>query len=208
VTIRLRFRDFAGRAVLHCHTLDHEDQGMMQAIEIVDPRNGVLLSAEPEQRLAEVTIPAPSSSMFKSQELRDSFASLQSRDIVIVFFRGMKCFHCVRELRELLQCAARLDEKELTILAISSEPIERRDAALEALDVPSGVAFQLVVDPEREAFRSFGSYAERPLHGLFIVDRAGLIRAKYVGATPFADVDEVCQRLRQLAAGRTIPDSE
>jgi FtsP/CotA-like multicopper oxidase with cupredoxin domain len=32
ITIRTRFRDFAGKSVLHCHILDHEDQGMMQTV--------------------------------------------------------------------------------------------------------------------------------------------------------------------------------
>lgn len=34
VTIRVRFEDFVGRTVYHCHILDHEDQGMMGVIEI------------------------------------------------------------------------------------------------------------------------------------------------------------------------------
>ncbi|WP_228015674.1 multicopper oxidase family protein [Leptolyngbya ectocarpi] len=34
VTIRVRFEDFVGRTVYHCHILDHEDQGMMGIIEI------------------------------------------------------------------------------------------------------------------------------------------------------------------------------
>ena len=32
-----RFADFAGKFVIHCHILIHEDFGMMQAVEIVDP---------------------------------------------------------------------------------------------------------------------------------------------------------------------------
>lgn len=34
--IRTRYERFTGRFVLHCHILDHEDQGMMQLVEIVD----------------------------------------------------------------------------------------------------------------------------------------------------------------------------
>lgn len=34
VTIRVRFEDFVGRTVYHCHILDHEDQGMMGILEI------------------------------------------------------------------------------------------------------------------------------------------------------------------------------
>ena len=33
--IRMRYEDFHGKFVLHCHILNHEDRGMMQAVEIV-----------------------------------------------------------------------------------------------------------------------------------------------------------------------------
>jgi FtsP/CotA-like multicopper oxidase with cupredoxin domain len=36
VDIRIRFADFAGRTVYHCHILDHEDLGMMGIIEVTD----------------------------------------------------------------------------------------------------------------------------------------------------------------------------
>ena len=35
LTFRMRFTDFAGKFVWHCHALDHEDLGMMQLVEIV-----------------------------------------------------------------------------------------------------------------------------------------------------------------------------
>jgi FtsP/CotA-like multicopper oxidase with cupredoxin domain len=42
VRIRSRFVDFPGTFVLHCHILDHEDRGMMQMVEIVDPKSRVI----------------------------------------------------------------------------------------------------------------------------------------------------------------------
>lgn len=35
VRFRTRYTDFTGKFVLHCHILDHEDQGMMQLVEIL-----------------------------------------------------------------------------------------------------------------------------------------------------------------------------
>lgn len=35
LTFRMRFTDFRGKFVWHCHALDHEDLGMMQLVEIV-----------------------------------------------------------------------------------------------------------------------------------------------------------------------------
>jgi FtsP/CotA-like multicopper oxidase with cupredoxin domain len=37
VKIRSRYVDFPGTFVLHCHILDHEDRGMMQEVQILDP---------------------------------------------------------------------------------------------------------------------------------------------------------------------------
>jgi len=34
MVIRVRFADFAGRTVLHCHVLNHEDLGMMSVLQI------------------------------------------------------------------------------------------------------------------------------------------------------------------------------
>ncbi|AXJ09585.1 multicopper oxidase family protein [Arthrobacter sp. PM3] len=34
VTVRIAFKDFAGRSAYHCHILDHEDLGMMGVIEV------------------------------------------------------------------------------------------------------------------------------------------------------------------------------
>jgi FtsP/CotA-like multicopper oxidase with cupredoxin domain len=39
VTIRHRFQQYTGRYVFHCHILPHEDLGMMQGVEVVDPKN-------------------------------------------------------------------------------------------------------------------------------------------------------------------------
>jgi L-ascorbate oxidase len=35
VTARTAYDDFIGEFVMHCHILDHEDQGMMQNVTIV-----------------------------------------------------------------------------------------------------------------------------------------------------------------------------
>ncbi len=38
ILIRTRYCDFAGTFVLHCHILDHEDRGMMEEVQIIDPK--------------------------------------------------------------------------------------------------------------------------------------------------------------------------
>ena len=40
IKVRTRYQRYIGEFVLHCHILDHEDQGMMQNVAIVLPGNG------------------------------------------------------------------------------------------------------------------------------------------------------------------------
>lgn len=42
VVMRTRYEDFTGRFVMHCHILDHEDEGMMMDVEIVTPAMAML----------------------------------------------------------------------------------------------------------------------------------------------------------------------
>lgn len=37
--MRTKYKDFDGKYVFHCHILFHEDHGMMQVVEAVDPGN-------------------------------------------------------------------------------------------------------------------------------------------------------------------------
>ncbi|MBG6166488.1 FtsP/CotA-like multicopper oxidase with cupredoxin domain [Labrenzia sp. EL_195] len=40
VVVRMRFKEYVGKAVYHCHILPHEDTGMMQNFLIVEPAKG------------------------------------------------------------------------------------------------------------------------------------------------------------------------
>jgi FtsP/CotA-like multicopper oxidase with cupredoxin domain len=69
VRIRTRYEDFTGGFVLHCHILDHEDQGMMQLVEIlpkerekeatVCPVPEVSDPADPNKKLKMCAVPPP-----------------------------------------------------------------------------------------------------------------------------------------------------
>jgi FtsP/CotA-like multicopper oxidase with cupredoxin domain len=85
VTIRSRFKKHAGKTVLHCHNLTHEDQGMMQAIEIVDA--GQALARD-------TTGLAPSWSASERSGRTFSSREYQAKLTMLVFHRGMECIHC------------------------------------------------------------------------------------------------------------------
>lgn len=42
--VKTRYSDFTGKFVLHCHILDHEDQGMMELVELLDKNEKITVS--------------------------------------------------------------------------------------------------------------------------------------------------------------------
>lgn len=64
VVVDIKFSDYVGKFVLHCHVLEHEDDGMMTQFQTVAPAGSAPPAATPRQP-APVTPPAPVSSKVK-----------------------------------------------------------------------------------------------------------------------------------------------
>jgi FtsP/CotA-like multicopper oxidase with cupredoxin domain/peroxiredoxin len=206
VTIRLRFQDFPGKTVMHCHILDHEDQGMMSAVEIVSAKARGAKAPGRERdgnvrhglrRLTEVSLPAP---QLRLRDDRAKLSALEGQATILVFFRGMGCIHCTKELRELIREAVSLARTDIVLVAISSEPIDDLASAVKSLGAAGQDWFHLVVDRDRQSFRNFGCFKNEPQHGLVLSDRSGTIRYRYVGETPFDDAKLVLRLAKEISA--------
>jgi FtsP/CotA-like multicopper oxidase with cupredoxin domain/peroxiredoxin len=199
VTIRTRFRDFPGKTVLHCHILDHEDQGMMRKVWI-RRANAAAPAKGADKKLSKVNRPAPALRLPDVRGTSRSLGQFKGRPVVLVFFQGMACAHCASRLRELARHVDRSADVNTALIAVSSERIGDPGAALRMLGVSGRARFHLLVDERHRAFRGFGCFDEEPLHGLFLIDQAGRIRSRYVGEAPFGDLQEVIKQLRDLSA--------
>jgi peroxiredoxin len=123
----------------------------------------------------------------------------KGRKVILVFFRGVQCYHCGEQLRALLQQARRAQDADAEIVAVSSRRVADLARALRLLGVESGDRFHLLVDEAQGSFRDFGCFAGVPQHGLFVIDGAGMIRALYVGEAPFSEPRAVFERIAEMA---------
>jgi peroxiredoxin len=202
-TIRHRFQDFAGKTVFHCHILDHEDQGMMMPLELHDgtmplPPQAVCHEARVAGKLSPAATPAPGLRLPEKDGAEWDLARARGGVVVLVFFQGVDCTHCVGQLRNFVREARGALGAGATVLAVSGRPVDDRAHALRALGVGEADRFRLLVDADHRAFRDFGCYDSGPLHGLFVIDGGGVIRARYVGQAPFDNPREVVLRARAL----------
>ena len=59
--------------------------------------------------------------------------------------------------------------------------------------------FRLLVDENHDAFRAFGCLeSDDPKHGIFLIDRNGVICSSYIGNSPFGDTALMMSELRKL----------
>jgi peroxiredoxin len=203
--IRTRFQDLTGLSVLHCHILDHEDQGMMVPIKLVQPgdaRNG---GVDPTSLLTQADYPAPALTLSDVHGTRVDLSEFQGRNVVLVFFKGVRCAYCVADLRALLREARARLGQTVDIVAVSSRKVDDLAKALGVLGVKAGDRFHLLVDEKTQSFSDYGcGSGALARHGLFVVDRHGRVRSRYVGDTPYGDSEEVFDRI-QLIAGLGQP---
>ncbi len=137
--------------------------------------------------------PAPAWELSGPEGRRIALRDYAGRPVVVVFFLGFGCIHCVEQLAGLGPRAAEFERAGLSLVAIGTD----------ALDAPVAIGFPLLADPELQVFRSYRAYddfEDMPLHGTFLVDAAGLVRWEDVSFEPFTDVDFLLEESRRLLA--------
>jgi len=133
--IRTRIERFVGTFVHHCHILDHEDQGMMQRVTIVDPAGGDTPdTASADTASASVVIgPAPAGSRRATRKHRPSDpvgrrptlsdVDASGKPKVFLFVIGVECEHCLEQMKAF---AAALDLSLVDLVVLcKNRPLNR-----------------------------------------------------------------------------------
>jgi FtsP/CotA-like multicopper oxidase with cupredoxin domain/peroxiredoxin/plastocyanin len=206
VYIRSRFQTFAGKTVLHCHNLPHEDEGMMMAVDIrgksppsrCPPQGGNDQRREPTK--------APAWELRDPQNRAHASAALAGRPVLLIFFRGFGCSHCRRQLVALAQRREDLAALNVSVAAICPDSSEdmRRCLSGRAADY---LPFLLLSDESLGSFRAFGCHDGRALHGTFLIGADGIIHWRHVGDEPYMDVEQVLSECRSLVKPAAAADA-
>ncbi len=128
---------------------------------------------------------------------------LRGQNVVLVFYLGGQCVHCVEELAALAKRAEDFAALDATILAVSADaPADlAKPAALKGLEL------RLLSDPEHanaRAFHAWDDFKDQALHATLLIDRQGRERWAHVGATPFSDVERLLEELRRWGSASAV----
>jgi peroxiredoxin len=120
-----------------------------------------------------------------------SLSARKGRSVIVLFFLGGKCAHCMQQLQLFGKEYEALQKLGVDTIAVSSDNAE---AAKALKDNKDGVKFPMpmIADPKLESFKRYRAYDDfenQPLHGTFLIDAEGNVRFQRISADPFLDVE-------------------
>ena len=153
-------------------------------------------SDRPEHRWVPLVwspFPAPSLSGTDTKGQTWSLAELkrQGKNVLVIFFLGGKCAHCMQQLQVFGKEYEALRKLNVETLAVSTDDAEATRLLKNNSD---GVSFPMpmLADPKLDdfkRFRVFDDFENQPLHGTFLIDTEGNVRFQRISADPFLEVE-------------------
>lgn len=195
VSMRTAYTDYDGVFVSHCHILDHEDQGMMELIQIAKPPASSMSNTTSVPQKMQ-PYPAPNWSLPDGTGQERSFAELAGGPALLVFFEGFGCLRCNDQLQAINRRIEEFQKSGLKVIAVSTDTV---DSVREGLK-ETPMAFPIVADPEQKIFRAYGCHAGGPLHGAFLVDDTANVRWQVVSKAPYQDLDQILKESKSMSA--------
>jgi peroxiredoxin len=132
-----------------------------------------------------------------------SLADHKGKTVLVIFFLGGKCAHCMQQLQVFGKEYEALRKRGIETVAISTDDMP---ATRELKNNADGIKFPMpmLADPKLELYkryRTFDDFEDQPLHGTFLIDAQGNVRFQRISADPFLDVDFIrteAERVNQM----------
>lgn len=119
-----------------------------------------------------------------------SLKGYHGKPLVVVFYLGFGCLHCVEQLKAISPKLDAFREQGIEVVAVSTEKVSALRKGLEEFGQPLGIP--LLSDAEHRIFRRYRCYddfEQNPLHGTFFVAGDGRVLWQDIGYEPFTDIE-------------------
>lgn len=128
-----------------------------------------------------------------------SSSDYRGKPVVMLFFLGHGCVHCMEQLNAFAELAQRFEKAGLQVIAVSTDSVEglKKTSTRSAEKFP----FPLLADPALQAFKAFKAYdgfERMPLHGTFLVDGQGALRWQDISFEPFLQPEFLLMESQRL----------
>ncbi|HLX63854.1 MAG TPA: peroxiredoxin family protein [Planctomycetota bacterium] len=145
--------------------------------------------------------PAPSFALPGPGDRPMSLSEFRGRPVVLMFFLGHSCVHCIEQLNAFAPAYERFAQSGIAMAAIGTDPPENVGKTLAKAKLSGGFPFPILSDPSKNVFkqyRAFDDFENMPLHGTFLLDKDGKIVWQDIGYEPFTNVEFLLSEARRL----------
>ncbi len=149
---------------------------------------------------------APSWNLPTARGGRCQLADYQDKPLLLLFYLGYGCAHCVEQLNTIKPRIRDFAEQDIAIIAISTETLSELEASLDKSELLGDIPFPLLSDAALDVFkeyRAFDDFENTPLHGAFLIDSNGRVPWQDISYEPFTDIDFLLKESRRLLAQST-----
>lgn len=147
---------------------------------------------------------APTLSATDSAGKHVSLEEYRGKMVLLVFYLGEGCAHCVEQLHAIEERQSEFDARAVSVLAISSDTPEQHAASERMGALP----FRLLSDSEHQnahRFRAYDDFEEIELHSTILIDDQGRIRWSRTGGEPFMDFEFLVSEIDRVKNGLDAP---
>jgi peroxiredoxin len=133
--------------------------------------------------------PAPHWTLTDGAGQEFSLSQYRGRPVVLIFYLGYQCLHCAEQLQKFAPLTQEFQSAGIALLAISTDDHAGLQKSIENYK-PGVFPFPLTSNATLDVFRAYKVYDDfenKPLHGTFFIDGAGLVRWHDIGYEPFQD---------------------
>jgi peroxiredoxin/tetratricopeptide (TPR) repeat protein len=128
-----------------------------------------------------------------------SLADYKGKNVILVFYLGFECPHCMRQLHAIQKRNAEWESLDSVVLAVSSaSPQENADGIKQMGDL---AGIRLLSDDNfanARRFHSYDDFEEIELHSTILVDKQGRVYWARFGGDPFGDLDFISKQLGRM----------
>jgi peroxiredoxin len=139
---------------------------------------------------------APDLAVINSAGREVSLGEYQGKNVLLIFYLGDECLHCMEQMREANRLADQFADLNTEILAVSKDDLETINSYRD-----SDFKITLLSDPEfanARRFHSYDDFEEIELHSTILIDPAGRVHWSQHGGDPFMDFEFLTQEIRRL----------
>lgn len=132
-----------------------------------------------------------------------SLKQYAGRPVIVLFYLGHGCDHCLAQLKEFSAVAADFKKAGIDIVAVGTEDEKGLVETAKVCSPNGDLPFPVLADANAVVFkqwRCYDDFEKMALHGAFLVDAAGAIRWLDISAEPFRNATFLLGEAKRLLA--------